>query len=103
MDLPLVQYLLIYLASISLVTFLLFVFDKAAAVAGWRRVPEKVLFFFALLGGSIGAIVAMETVRHKTKKASFFGVLALILLLQIGVVGGLYYLWLNQPSSPSPF
>lgn len=45
--------------------------DKAAATAGNRRVPESTLIALGLLGGWPGAIIAQQTLRHKSSKAAF--------------------------------
>jgi uncharacterized membrane protein YsdA (DUF1294 family) len=57
-----------YLVGINLSTFLLFAYDKRAAMQGRLRVPERVLLTVALLGGAIAALLAMVILRHKTIK-----------------------------------
>ncbi len=78
--------LLTSLALLNVTTFFFFGFDKYKSTAKHRRIPEKILLFLSLIGGSIGAIAGMYTFRHKTRKISFQLQLALILLLQMGVV-----------------
>ena len=79
-----------YLAVINVAAFLAFGIDKARSQrTGARRTPEATLWILMLLGGSVGALVAMNYFRHKTKKLSFQAVAALILTLQIAV---LYFL-----------
>lgn len=56
-----------------------------AGVRGWR-IPEMVLWLCSLIGGSIGAWIAMILFHHKTKKLSFQLVMVLILLVQIGAI-----------------
>ena len=58
-------------AVMSLVTFVVYAVDKAAARHRRRRVAEKTLHLLALAGGWPGALVAQQTLRHKTIKASF--------------------------------
>ncbi|MFC5929751.1 DUF1294 domain-containing protein [Cryobacterium melibiosiphilum] len=60
----------IYLAM-SVVCFVAYAVDKRAAVAGRWRVSESTLLTLGLLGGWPGAIIAQQTLRHKTQKASF--------------------------------
>jgi len=84
--------LLTYLALLNLTTFVLFAMDKYKSAGSRRRIPEKKLLFFSLIGGSLGAIVGMHTVRHKTRKISFQLKLALILLVQMGVVYAVVFL-----------
>lgn len=55
----------------SLVSWMLYSLDKAAAKAGASRVPEGTLHLADLLGGWPGALVAQQQFRHKTAKASF--------------------------------
>ena len=55
----------------SLVTFVAYWRDKRAAVARRWRTPESTLLLLGLVGGWPGAVVAQETLRHKTVKRSF--------------------------------
>lgn len=63
--------------------FFLYMIDKLQAQAHRRRIPEKTLYLAAFLGGSGGALVAMQLFRHKTKKISFQLILAFLILIQI--------------------
>lgn len=74
-----------YLAITSLLSFVLMGFDKHQAKAARRRVPEKVLFLTALLGGSVGTIAGMYLFRHKTKHLRFVLGLPVILLIQLAI------------------
>lgn len=83
--------LFIYLAAINLIAFLAFGIDKLKARKGWWRIPEAVLMWLAVLGGSIGALLGMKLWHHKTLHKKFrFGVPA-ILILQIAIVVFLIY------------
>ncbi len=75
-----------YIIIINAVTFLAYGLDKAQANSHRWRTPEKTLWFLALIGGSIGALLAMNQFRHKTKKLSFQLPLIVIIALQIGVL-----------------
>ncbi|MFA7314595.1 MAG: DUF1294 domain-containing protein [Candidatus Magasanikbacteria bacterium] len=75
--------ILAFLVLINFVTFITFGIDKNKAINNNRRVSEKTLWIMSLLGGSIGALLAMKTFRHKTKKLSFQVILALVIALQI--------------------
>ena len=55
----------------SLVTYFAYAIDKSAAQRGRWRTSEGTLHLFALLGGWPGALVAQETLRHKSSKVSF--------------------------------
>jgi len=72
-----------YIAGINLFSFFLYGLDKFRASGGHWRISEKTLFFIALVGGSLGALVGMILFRHKTRKMSFQAVFAIILALQI--------------------
>lgn len=57
--------------GVSLLTFVVYAFDKLAAKDGARRTPEKTLHWLSLVGGWPGALIAQQTLRHKSKKQSF--------------------------------
>lgn len=61
---------------------ILTVYDKYAAKHKKWRVPEKLLFVFAILGGSAPMYITMLIIRHKTKHLSFMLGLPIIMLLQ---------------------
>ena len=82
--------LLVWLAAINLVTFAVYGIDKAKAKRGTWRVPEKTLFLLPLLGGSLGALLGMRVVHHKTKHWYFVWGIPLILLAQIALAVWLY-------------
>lgn len=80
-----------YLLIINLIALLLMYSDKRRAKQpATRRVPEKTLFFSALIGGSIGAIAGMQLFRHKTKHWYFVVGMPAILIIQIGLVALLF-------------
>ncbi len=81
-----------YLLTINIITLIVFVVDKQRAIYNEQRVPERALWLLALMGGSIGAIVAMELAKHKRRKISFVLVLAIIMLIQVALV----YFYLRQ-------
>ena len=83
MDPGVIHVYLYYILLINLITFLLFGIDKYKAKKGLWRIPEKVLFLFAILGGSVGALIGMEVFRHKTKHKSFTIGIPAILIIQI--------------------
>lgn len=85
------QWLALIIASWNAVVFIVYWFDKwMARSQGWR-IPELVLWGLALFGGSIGALMAVELLHHKNRKLSFQLVLWLIVLLQLAVGVGYYY------------
>ena len=80
------KYFLLYLLLINAVAFLLMLVDKIKAKKNRWRIRERTLFFSALLGGSIGALLGMYTFRHKTKHLSFTLGMPAILIAQIALV-----------------
>ena len=76
-----------YLATVNVITFGLFAWDKYCATHDKWRVPEIKLLFWAAIGGALGAGAAMEICHHKTLHAKFkFGV-PLLLFVQIILIG----------------
>ncbi|MBI4406871.1 MAG: DUF1294 domain-containing protein [Candidatus Kerfeldbacteria bacterium] len=92
MTITLLQFIGLLLLGLNVLTFIVYWFDKWMARANGWRIPEFILWLLALLGGSIGALLAAELLRHKNKKLSFQLVLWLIILLQLGVGAGYYWL-----------
>ena len=79
--------LLIYLLTVNAVGFILMLTDKYKAKKGLWRIPENTLMGVAALGGSLGVLAGMYTVRHKTRHRKFtLGVPALLIAqLALGV------------------
>jgi uncharacterized membrane protein YsdA (DUF1294 family) len=67
----------------SLVTFIVYAFDKSAAKNGRWRIPESQLHWLALLGGWPGAFIAQNTLRHKSIKTAFKQVYWVTVILNI--------------------
>lgn len=79
------ELILIYLLIINAVAFLLMLVDKLKAKKHLWRIPEATLIASALMGGSVGALLGMYTVRHKTKHKKFTVGIPLILAAQIAL------------------
>ena len=77
------KYFLLYLLLINALGFLLMLIDKWKAKHNRWRIPEVTLMGVAALGGSIGSLLGMYTVRHKTKHIKFFVGIPVILTVQI--------------------
>jgi uncharacterized membrane protein YsdA (DUF1294 family) len=60
----------LYLVA-SILCFIGYAVDKSAARADRRRVPERTLLLLGIIGGWPGAVLAQQTLRHKTQKVSF--------------------------------
>ena len=104
--------LLYYLIVINVVTFLVYGIDKAASKRGQNqtrlgyaereqarpkvklkakhgnwRISEATLLILAVIGGSIGALLGMKILHHKTMHKKFKYGLPLILIIQILLIG----------------
>jgi uncharacterized membrane protein YsdA (DUF1294 family) len=75
-----------WLIAITVVTFLIYGYDKAIAGSGRTRVPEKVLLALTFAGGTVGALVAMPVFHHKTIKKEFRLRFWLVVAVQIVVI-----------------
>ena len=75
--------MLIYLCIVNAAGFLLMLLDKLKAKKILWRIPEATLFTVAAIGGSLGCILGMYTVRHKTKHPKFTFGMPLILSVQV--------------------
>ncbi len=76
----------IYLVIINAAGFILMLADKAKARKKKWRIPEATLMTVAALGGSVGSLVGMYTVRHKTRHPKFTIGIPAILVVQIVVL-----------------
>ena len=56
---------------LSFVTYIVYAVDKSAAKKSRRRIPEKTLHLLSLFGGWSGAMLAQQTLRHKSQKQPF--------------------------------
>ncbi len=84
--------LLVYLFIINAAGFLLMLTDKHRAKKKLWRIPELTLIGTAVLGGSLGCLLGMYTVRHKTRHPKFTLGIPIILAVQIILVI-LFYPW----------
>lgn len=78
--------LLIYLLIVNVIAFVLYAIDKTAAINKTSRIRIVVLLGIALIGGSIGALIAMYLLRHKTSIDYFVIGVPLILIMQVIVI-----------------
>ncbi|MDD3832180.1 MAG: DUF1294 domain-containing protein [Clostridia bacterium] len=81
---------LIFIVSMSAITFCLYILDKQCAKNNLRRIPEVALLIMSTVGGSIGGLIAMYTVHHKTKHWYFVAINTVmsIVIVFIGVMIG---------------
>lgn len=80
---------LIAYTGLSVITFVAYAIDKSAAQAGRWRTKETTLHLLSLVGGWPGALIAQETLRHKSRKNSFRYIYAITVVLNLA---GLYWL-----------
>lgn len=77
---------LAYLALANLAAFAAMGLDKSSARRGDRRIPERTLLSLAAAGGGLGAVLAQQMFRHKTRKQPFANLLHAILAIQLVIV-----------------
>jgi uncharacterized membrane protein YsdA (DUF1294 family) len=81
---------LAHVAFFSVVAFVAFGWDKWCATRGARRVSEVTLLAIAVLGGALGALGAMLSVRHKTRRPLFWSAVCTALFVHVTLVGWLF-------------
>lgn len=82
--------MLYYLLGVSIIGAVVCLYDKLAAIKGLPRVPERTLFFWALVGGGPGTYAAMLMARHKTLHRLFMWGIPFLILLQTALFCGIY-------------
>ncbi len=80
----------------STVTFITYAIDKSAAQNNRWRISEATLHAMSLFGGWPGALIAQQTLRHKSRKAEFQWVYKFTVILNVAVT-----LWLLTPRGPA--
>ena len=84
-----------YFVFINIAAFVVYWVDKYLAIHTKRRVSERELHTFALLGGFLGATLSMYIFRHKISKNSFL--LKHIFIIALWIVAIVYYFFdLNE-------
>ena len=84
--------ILLYLLIINATGFLSMLSDKHRARKNAWRIPERTLLAIACFGGSIGSILGMQLLRHKTRHLKFSLGLPLILAVQMAAAAWLLVL-----------
>ncbi len=79
-------FIIIIYALMSIFTYITYSSDKSKAITEKDRVPENTLHILSLLGGWIGALLAQQRFRHKTKKISFKIVFWITVLLNVSIL-----------------
>ena len=88
-----------YIALMSICSIAVCIRDKRVSKKNdvKLRVPEKSLFIWSLLGGSLAMFITMRIIRHKTKHVSFMVGIPAIFILQVALVAVLAYLNVLPP------
>lgn len=73
-------------AGASLLAYVIYAWDKAAAQSGRWRTAENTFHMIALFGGWPGALVAQRVLRHKSSKTSFQATFWATVLINCGVL-----------------
>jgi uncharacterized membrane protein YsdA (DUF1294 family) len=84
------QFLIPYLLIINAAGFLVMLADKQYARKNLWRIPEATLLGVAVVGGSIGMLVGMYTVRHKTRHLKFTLGVPAILAAQLALAARIF-------------
>lgn len=71
----------LFMLVMNLAGYLAMRHDKRMARAGKRRIPEKVLFGIAVLGGCYGSYLGMRLCHHKTRHNLFSIGLPILMIL----------------------
>lgn len=74
------------LIILNYITFAIFGIDKIAAKKKDERISEQTLLLFSILGGAIGANIAMMLFNHKTSKSKFKKVIPIFSIIYFLVI-----------------
>ena len=90
---------IVYIAVISLCSIVVCIYDKKISKRNnvKLRIPEKSLFIWSLLGGSLAMYATMKLIRHKTKHTSFMVGIPVIFVLQVALIAVLVYFGVLPP------
>lgn len=80
-------YIGLYLIIVNVIAYVLMRIDKKRSRRrGARRIPEKLLLGISVIGGSIGAMIAMYTLHHKTRHRRFRYGIPAIAFIQFNIL-----------------
>lgn len=82
---------LIIVGIMSIITYTLYAIDKKRAIRGINpRISEKRLLLHSFFFGALGGLIAMYTLRHKTKREhwyfTFINILSLIIHISLAIL-----------------
>jgi len=89
------EFIIALYAVASVITFIAYAIDKSAAQHGRWRTSEATLHSMSLIGGWPGAVIAQQTLRHKSRKQEFQWVYKITAVLNVAVTA-----WLLTPRGP---
>lgn len=84
------EYILLIYLVVSIITYVVYAIDKSAAQSGTWRVSESTLHMLALVGGWPGALIAQQTLRHKSRKEAFRFVFWVTVVVNCGALAWLF-------------
>ena len=84
--------LLSYLLFMNVYAFIIIGWDKHKAKKNKWRIPEKKLFITAFIGGGLGIYLGMQVFRHKTQHPTFKYGIPLLIIFDVAIVLGIFYL-----------
>jgi len=73
-------------AIMSVLTVILYRYDKRAAEQGGQRIPNTTLHLASLLGGWPGALIARPLLRHKLNQKRFRGFFWASIVANFGIL-----------------
>ena len=88
-----------YIAVVSLISIIVCIYDKKISKRNnvKLRIPEKTLFIWSAVGGSLAMFITMQLIRHKTKHVSFMVGIPVIFILQVALIAALAYFKILPP------
>ncbi len=81
--------------GVSVVAFIIYAVDKAAAINERWRTSEQVLHLLSVFGGWPGALIAQSVLHHKSKKQSFRSMFFVTVVINLA---GLVWLIMSKTS-----
>jgi uncharacterized membrane protein YsdA (DUF1294 family) len=79
-----------YLIFINIISLVAYAMDKHKAKKKKWRIPERNLLLAALLGGSVGALIGVFGLRHKSRHLKF--VLGVPIIFALHVIFAVYFI-----------
>lgn len=79
-----------YLIFINIISLVAYAMDKHKAKKKKWRIPERSLLLAALLGGSVGALIGVFGLRHKSRHLKF--VLGVPIIFALHVIFAVYFI-----------